>query len=166
MLIGDIYCAPRAADYVDADGSRMFICDGRAINRIAYGALFTLCGVAFGPGDGVTTFNIPQFGTSLGMMGRSPIGASPAGGYALGAQGGVETHGHTCAGVIIDHVAGDTTAENTLWVTHQAGATAVAAPGHIHTVTLPPGWTHTVPDPEDAGIVAPVLGTGFFIKVL
>jgi len=34
-------------------------CNGAAINRHAYAALFSLFGTTFGVGDGSTTFNIP-----------------------------------------------------------------------------------------------------------
>lgn len=34
-------------------------CNGAAINRHAYAALFALCGTTYGSGDGSTTFNIP-----------------------------------------------------------------------------------------------------------
>lgn len=34
-------------------------CNGAAINRHAYAALFSLCGTTYGVGDGSTTFNIP-----------------------------------------------------------------------------------------------------------
>lgn len=34
-------------------------CNGAAINRHAYAALFSICGTTYGPGDGSTTFNIP-----------------------------------------------------------------------------------------------------------
>ena len=34
-------------------------CDGSAISRSTYGALFTAIGTAYGAGDGSTTFNLP-----------------------------------------------------------------------------------------------------------
>ncbi len=34
-------------------------CNGAAVNRRAYAALFSLCGTTYGPGDGSTTFNVP-----------------------------------------------------------------------------------------------------------
>jgi len=168
MLIGDIMQAPRAADYNDLDGSVMMICDGRAISRAVYATLFGLCGVAYGPGDGLTTFNIPQFGLSGGMQGRSPIGASPAGGYPLGAQGGVEQHGHTVAGVSVDHLAaGPTSPSLDMTNAYQAGGAPVAASGHPHVVTSPiPGLVHAPPNPDNAGWITSSLGTGLFIKVL
>ena len=53
------------------------ICDGSAINRTTYAALFAVIGTTYGTGDGSTTFNIPDF------RGRAPIGAGT--GSATGA---------------------------------------------------------------------------------
>jgi len=44
----------------DPPGGYYMLCDGRAISRTTYAALFTALGVAYGPGDGTTTFNIPN----------------------------------------------------------------------------------------------------------
>jgi len=65
------------------------ICDGSAVSRTGYAALYAVCGTVFGTGDGSTTFNIPD------LRGRCPIGTgSGAGltGRALGGKGGEETH--------------------------------------------------------------------------
>lgn len=43
-------------------------CDGAAVSRTTYASLFTKIGVSFGPGDGVTTFNVPD------MRGKFPRG--------------------------------------------------------------------------------------------
>ena len=40
--------------------SGYLICNGQAVSRTTYAALFTVCGVAFGAGDGVITFNVPD----------------------------------------------------------------------------------------------------------
>ncbi len=45
------------------------LCNGAAINRITYGALFAIIGTTFGIGDGATTFNVPD------MRGIFPRGA-------------------------------------------------------------------------------------------
>jgi len=47
------------------------ICDGRAVSRTTYAALFAAIGIAYGAGDGSTTFNIPDF------RGRVPVGLGP-----------------------------------------------------------------------------------------
>jgi microcystin-dependent protein len=61
-------------------------CNGAAISRTTYSALFALIGVTFGSGDGSTTFNIPD------LRGRVPAGRDDMGGSAAGrmnATGGV-----------------------------------------------------------------------------
>lgn len=35
-------------------------CNGAAVSRITYAALFTVCGTIYGAGDGSTTFNLPD----------------------------------------------------------------------------------------------------------
>ena len=40
-------------------------CDGQAVSRITYADLFEVIGTTYGPGDGVTTFNLPDFNPFL-----------------------------------------------------------------------------------------------------
>lgn len=40
--------------------SRLLECDGRAVSRQTYASLFEVIGTAYGPGDGGTTFNLPN----------------------------------------------------------------------------------------------------------
>lgn len=58
-------------------------CDGRAISRTEYSALFNVIGTTYGTGDGSTTFNLPD------MRNRFPVGAGDS--YALNAKGGANT---------------------------------------------------------------------------
>jgi microcystin-dependent protein len=44
----------------DPAGGYWLSCDGRAISRTTYAALFTAIGTTYGAGDGTTTFNIPK----------------------------------------------------------------------------------------------------------
>jgi len=64
------------------------ICDGSAISRADYAALFAVCGILYGGGDGATTFNIPDF------RGKVPIGKNIADADfdTLGETGGEKTH--------------------------------------------------------------------------
>jgi len=65
------------------------LCDGSAISRTTYAALFDAIDVGWGPGDGVTTFNIPD------MRQRFPLGKGAAGtGSTLGGYGGNIDHTH------------------------------------------------------------------------
>lgn len=59
-------------------------CDGSAISRATYSALFTLIGTTYGVGDGSTTFNLPD------IRDRKVTGYS--GTKAIGSTGGAETH--------------------------------------------------------------------------
>lgn len=59
------------------------LCDGAAISRTSYSALFAAIGDTFGSGDGSSTFNLPNF------INRSPLGA---GTRSVGTTGGGETH--------------------------------------------------------------------------
>jgi microcystin-dependent protein len=74
------------------------ICDGRAISRTTYATLFALVGVTYGPGNGTTTFNIPD------LRGRFPLGNDEMGtmggagriangqGNVIAGSGGEEAH--------------------------------------------------------------------------
>ncbi len=42
--------------------SGYLLCDGMAVSRSVYAALFDVIGVSFGIGDGATTFNVPSLG--------------------------------------------------------------------------------------------------------
>lgn len=72
------------------------LCDGAAVSRTTYLALFTRIGTVYGVGDGTTTFNLPDF------RGRVPVGVDGAAARmatndALGQSGGAETHTLTIA---------------------------------------------------------------------
>lgn len=62
-------------------------CDGSAISRATYSALYSIIGTAFGVGDGSTTFNLPN------MQDVFPIGASAS--KARASIGGDTDHIHS-----------------------------------------------------------------------
>ena len=71
------------------------LCNGSAVSRTTYAALFAVIGTTFGSGDGSSTFNVPNYNN------RAPVGAG--GLYALGSTGGskdstVVSHTHTLTG--------------------------------------------------------------------
>ncbi len=69
-------------------------CNGAAVSRSTYSALFAEIGTAYGAGDGATTFNLPD------LRGRALLGAGTGSGLtarARGATGGSETHSLTSA---------------------------------------------------------------------
>lgn len=68
------------------------MCDGAAISRTTYAALFATIGVTYGGGDGSTTFNTPN------LQQRFPLGKATAGtGSVLGQTGGAIDHVHASA---------------------------------------------------------------------
>lgn len=70
--------------------SGWLICNGSTVSRTTYANLFAVIGVAYGGGDGSTTFNLPD------KTGRVSIGRSYAGPGApyinIGSTGGASTH--------------------------------------------------------------------------
>lgn len=64
------------------------LCDGSAVSRTTYAALFTVIGTTYGSGDGSTTFNLPN------LKGKVPVGLDASQGEfdALGETGGANTH--------------------------------------------------------------------------
>lgn len=69
--------------------SGWLFCDGSAVSRTTYAALFAAIGTTFGAGDGSTTFNLPD------TRGKTPIGAGAGTGLTprtLGQNGGEEKH--------------------------------------------------------------------------
>ena len=95
------------------------LCNGAAVSRTTFNALYVLIGTTFGAGNGSTTFNLPNF------LNRFPMGAGSGGTYAIGATGGsadaiVVSHTHTVG----DH-------------THTfSGTTGNDSPDHTHATTF------------------------------
>lgn len=124
--------------------SGWLICDGSAVSRTTYAALFTAIGTTYGAGNGSTTFNLPNFN------GRTPIGVGTSGttgasSHALASKGGQETHTHT-------------TGNFTLTTSH--------IPAHTHQITDGFHWkAHSSADRIDdnvAMIASYSSGTYFF----
>lgn len=54
--VGDIKASVKGENH-----DNWFLCDGQEVNRVTYSALFEIIGTNFGEGDGVTTFNLPDY---------------------------------------------------------------------------------------------------------
>ena len=76
----------------DDSTKRYLLCNGQAVSRTTYSALFSAISTTYGTGDGSSTFNVPD------MMGRVPVGTGAGSGLTsrtIGATGGTE---NTAAG--------------------------------------------------------------------
>lgn len=78
------------------------ICNGAAVSRTTYAALFTAIGTTFGVGNGTTTFNVPDLRGRV-IAGKDDMGGSAANvitdsdADTLGGTHGTETHTLTVA---------------------------------------------------------------------
>lgn len=74
------------------------LCNGEAAARSTYPLLFAAIGTIYGPGDGTTTFGLPNLAGAVPVgVGLIP-GSSPAASYGLGFTGGGVGHQHTTSG--------------------------------------------------------------------
>lgn len=71
------------------------VCAGQAVSRTTYADLFAVLGTTHGAGDGLTTFNLPDYRGRM-LAGLDNMGGSDAGRLSvsntLGLTGGEETH--------------------------------------------------------------------------
>lgn len=136
-------------------------CDGQALNRTEFSALFSAIGTAYGAGDGSTTFNVPDYRGRV-VVGRN---ASDAQFDTLGETGGAKTHTLSAA-EMPSHSHG---------VNQSPHGHGVSDPGHSHSLrgfnaAYPGGagsaddgsgveWTRTF-DTRGGGITASGTGIG------
>lgn len=94
-------------------------CEGQAVSRAEYSALFAAIGTTWGAGNGTTTFNLPD------LRGRAPIGVGTGSGLTartLAGTGGSEklqSHNHSLTG----------------GVTSSGTCSITSSGGHTHTIT-------------------------------
>ena len=75
--------------------SGWLLCNGSAISRTTYAALFSIISTGFGVGDGSTTFNVPNGqGVFLRGAGSQTINARSKGGGSLGDTNEDKFQGH------------------------------------------------------------------------
>jgi microcystin-dependent protein len=71
------------------------LCDGSAVSRTTYAALFALIGTTYGSGDGSTTFNVPDMrGVFVRGVGSQTISSVTYSGGSLGAKQSDLIQGH------------------------------------------------------------------------
>lgn len=80
--------------------SGYLLCNGSAISRTTYAALFAVVGTTFGVGDGSTTFNLPNYtnrmpyGTTVGATGGSADAIVVAHSHTASSTSSVSDPGH------------------------------------------------------------------------
>lgn len=87
---GDVFPSGTILQYAGSTPpTNWLFCDGTAVSRTTFATLFGVIGTTYGPGDGSTTFNLPD------LRDRVPVGKS--GTKALGSTGGLATVSLTAA---------------------------------------------------------------------
>ena len=138
--------------------SGYFLCDGSAISRSTYAALFTVVGTTHGAGNGSSTFNIPDLRDRFVVGSSNSTGDTTYPGVSPGATGGsanatLVSHSHT----INNHTHSFSTTSNPGDHDHNVDVLAEFASTHgtwqtgggyrqVHT-----GGTHRKPITSDAG---------------
>jgi len=107
------------------------LCDGSAVSRTTYAALFAVLGTAYGSGDGSTTFNVPDKRGKFGIGVDGTYTRGSTGGAASGTTSTAGSHNHT-------GLSGSTT------------LTTAQIPAHNHSVT-DPGHVHAIRTGGDSG---------------
>lgn len=86
--------------------SGWLLCDGQAVSRTSYPALFQVLGVTYGYGDGVNTFNVPDLRECSPIgVGKRGSGVSTHETYTLGQfkDDKFAEHRHSCSSTSNDH---------------------------------------------------------------
>lgn len=106
------------------------LCDGSAVSRSDYSALFAVISTTYGVGDGVTTFTLPD------LRGKFPLGKAASGtGATLGSTGGLIDHTHT--GPSHTHTSSTGTAATGVDVTFATTPTNASGSGNTGTANPP-----------------------------
>tara|TARA_R110000803_G_scaffold130778_9_gene198069 strand:- start:1353 stop:2537 length:1185 start_codon:yes stop_codon:yes gene_type:complete len=75
------------------------LCEGTAVSRTTYSALFAVIGTGFGAGDGSSTFNVPDYRdrVAVGQSGTKTLAAAAGADTVTLATGNLPSHAHTGA---------------------------------------------------------------------
>ena len=127
------------------------VCDGAAVSRTTYANLFALISTSAGVGDGVSTFNVPDyrgrflFGTAASGTGSTLMGTFGAidhthtGGTVRGSTASESSHTHSVSGTTGDNTNGATGGRLEEVATAGGPLTDVADDGHAHTFSATSG---------------------------
>jgi len=123
------------------------LCDGSAVSRTQYPALFTAIGTTWGPGDGTTTFNLPDFFNFF------PYGSLTPNQTGGSADAVLPAHTHTMA-----HTHAETAHTHT--INHGHSASSANEPGHTHAVFRFRQPTGASGPAEENGVCGAMQGSG------
>ena len=118
------------------------LCNGNAVSRTTYAALFAVLGTAYGVGDGSTTFNVPNKIDRVGVGAGSAYSRGATGGAATATTSDAGSHNHTGS-------TGSTAITTDQMPAHNHGVTD---PGHVHaTLKGTTGGQSSFVDTNDGG---------------
>lgn len=141
-------------------------CDGSAVSRTTYAALYALIGNTYGAGDGSSTFNLPD------LQERIPIGS---GQRTVGTNDGVaaasrqanhgHAHGHTATtNTTGSHGHTTGTASGNQFPAATSGGNQVSSMGHTHSVNSNGDHAHTVTVSASTDYQHPYMVLRYIIK--
>lgn len=109
------------------------VCDGSAVSRTTYAALFSAIGTAYGAGNGSTTFNLPSMDTRLpyGTTGDTRSTTS----ISTGNASATHTHNTTTGNASATHTHNGTSGNASANHTHNSNwtvSTSNDSPNHTH----------------------------------
>jgi len=113
------------------------LCDGSAVSRTTYAALFAVAGTGYGVGNGSSTFNLPDFKDRLPLgkgTNNSTLGAQTG---SMSASSVVTTAADGSGDLTLTTTASDALSNGTKDVTQLALVTGVAQATHTHATTIP-----------------------------
>ena len=131
----------KCESYSSAPPSGFLACNGSAISRTAYAALFAAIGTAYGAGDGVNTFNLPDDRGNFARCWDNGRGIDPGRAFGTEQTDAIKAHGHDAsASGVGDHSHGITVQDAGQ---HGHTATSQAAGGHSHGASASQDGSHT-----------------------
>lgn len=115
--------------YTTTAPSGWLACDGSAVSRTAQAPLFAAIGTLYGPGDGTTTFNLPN------AAGKADVGVDPTSSVLPGAATVGSTLGEAAHVLTIAELAAH----------NHSGATGTESATHTHSYSVPSSTTNVGP---------------------
>ncbi len=163
------------------------LCQGQAVSRTTYSALFAVVNTTYGVGDGSTTFNLPNLQGKVPVGKRSTVGTFDA----LNETGGEETHTITTAEMPAhthdvdpaavtsssdgSHTHTVSAASDALWANYRGTSndglstatksyTTSSSGAHSHTVNIPNTTSTSAGGSTAMSLVQPYIVLNYIIK--